>query len=108
MFARNNVIHLAEVPIDDDRLFFEQHPKRNFRVRYAGPREIADAKGLGEAPPPPGLRLFIVVQRMGPGFRLRRFLTMPETLDVGIGDEDIVGIVDHGFVPCELLGGKAA
>lgn len=108
MTDRNNIIHLAEVPIEADRLFFEEHPKRNFRVRYAGPREIHDARKLGEAPPPPGWRNFIVVQRLGPGFRYRRFLTMPETLDLRIGDDDIEGILEHGIIPIELFGGSAA
>lgn len=108
MKTDDNVIHLAEVPIDGDRLFFEQHPERNFRVRYAGPREIHYARRLGGAPPPPGCRLFIVVQRLGPGFRFRRFLTMPESLDLRIGDDEIEGILEYGFIPIELLGGNAA
>ncbi len=108
MFAQDNVIHLAEVPIEGDRLFFEEHPGREFRVRYAGPREIHDARKFGEAPPPPGFRLFIVVQNLGPGFRYRRFLTLPETLDLRIGDDDIEGILEFGFIPAKLLGGNAA
>lgn len=108
MFAQSNVVHLAALPIEGDRLFFEDNPKRRYRVRLAGPQEKQDVERFDGSSPPTGFKLFTFVQNMGPGFRLRRFHTLPATLNTRIGDEEIEGILVNGFVPEDLIGGSAA
>lgn len=58
---------------DGDRLFFERHPQRTFRVRHAADCEVTEWEtALGHPVPlPPGIRLFVAVRRLAPGVRAR-------------------------------------
>jgi len=67
--------HIAEA----DRVFFEQHPDRRHRVRFASEVEIAQHEILsGEIVTlPPGFRHVVIVRKIAPGQR-RLFVTNAE------------------------------
>ena len=70
--------HLGRIA-DADRLFFEQHPDRRHRIRFASEVEIAQREIVsGEVMiPPPGFRHFVIVRKIAPGQR-RLFVTNAE------------------------------
>ena len=79
-----------------DRVFFEQHPDRKHRLRFASDVEIAELEVVrGEVMTlPPGMRHFAIVPNVAPGVRLRVFVTnarhattdVPEDLTAAIFD----------------------
>ena len=79
-----------------DRVFFEQHPDRKHRLRFASDVEIAELEVVrGEVMTlPPGMRHFAIVRNVAPGVRLRVFVTnarhattdVPEDLTAAIFD----------------------
>jgi len=59
-----------------DRVFFEDHPNREYRARLATPYEIAwhdEMNPNALAAPPGDLFLWVVVRQPAPGMRMRRF-----------------------------------
>lgn len=70
--AWTNVPGLAEAidrEIDRDRAFFRRYPRRDWRVRTAGPAELQAFPH--QAPVPPGYRWLIAVIQFAPGERGR-------------------------------------
>ena len=59
---------------DADRRFFARHADRSHRVRTAAAAEVDDKAGLGALVDcPAGLKWFVVVRQLAPGFRMRLF-----------------------------------
>ena len=69
-----------------DRRFFERFPYRKFRVRIAGQAEIEQQKILDGKPvnTPPGYRVFVIVQNLAPGNRLRLLAVVREGLETDL------------------------
>jgi hypothetical protein len=77
-----------------DRVFFEQHPERKHRVRFASEVEIAQNEILsGEVMTlPPGHRHFVIVRNVAPGRRLRLFVTNAEDAGMDV-PEDLADVL---------------
>ena len=74
---------------DDDRTWFEQNPGRLFRIRPPMPYEFN-----GPLPDPPGgLRDWVAVAEINPGFRLRTLFASTEEIDEHAGDAHIAKLV---------------
>ena len=73
---------------DTDRVFFEQHPDRKHRIRFASEVEIAQLEIMnGEVMTlPPGKRHFAIVRNVAPGARLWVIATSAE--DAGTDVEE--------------------
>ena len=87
--------HLGRIA-DADRLFFEQHPDRRHRIRFASEVEIAQREIVsGEVMiPPPGFRHFVIVRKIAPGRRLRLFVTNFEGAETGLDvPEDLADVI---------------
>ena len=79
-----------------DRVFFEQHPDRKHRVRFASEAEIAQLEILnGQVTTlPPGIRHFVIVRNVAPGARLRLFVTNREGAETGLDvPEDLADVI---------------
>ena len=84
--------HIAEA----DRVFFEQHPDRRHRVRFASEVEIAQHEILSGKLMrlPPGHRHFVIVRNIAPGRRLRLFVTNFEGAETGLDvPEDLADVI---------------
>jgi hypothetical protein len=59
----------------EDAAFFEQNPKRNFRMRLATPGEIAATEIIGNGgaplPLPEGALWWTIIKQVSPGVRFR-------------------------------------
>jgi hypothetical protein len=64
---------VEDVVLSSDRTFFEQHPRRQFRVRPAWDVEIEDFARAGAIlrTLPDGLCWWFVVHQIQPGYRMR-------------------------------------
>jgi len=86
-----------------DRVFFEQHPDRKHRLRFASDVEIAELEVVrGEVMTlPPGMRHFAIVRNVAPGVRLRVFVTNARhaTTDV---PEDLTAAIFDAVAPPKL------
>ena len=86
-----------------DRVFFEQHPNRKHRLRFASDVEIAELEVVrGEVMTlPPGMRHFAIVRNVAPGVRLRVFVTNARhaTTDV---PEDVTAAIFDAVAPPDL------
>ena len=82
--------HIAEA----DRVFFEQHPDRRHRVRFASEVEIAQHEILSGKLMrlPPGHRHFVIVRNIAPGRRLRLFVTNAEDAGTDV-PEDLADVL---------------
>ena len=85
----NNVIALHSAALDrasdDDRIWFEQHPSRNYRLREMIPFESNDPLWT----PPKGSAWLTVTRQIEPGVRLRTFIHGPRfMLDAPEADDD--------------------
>jgi hypothetical protein len=61
---------------EDDRIFFEQNPKRNYRLRLSTPNEIAALKINGtETELPDNWFWYTVTRQITPGVRCRGFIS---------------------------------
>jgi hypothetical protein len=71
--------HLGRIA-DADRVFFERHPDRRHRIRFASEVEIAQHEILSGKLMrlPPGHRHFVIVRKAAPGRRPRLFVTNAE------------------------------
>jgi hypothetical protein len=85
--------HVARAT-DTDRVFFEQHPDRKHRVRFASEVEIARCEIVsGEVMTlPPGFRHFVIVRNVAPGHRVRLFVTNAEDAGTDV-PEDLAGAI---------------
>jgi hypothetical protein len=81
---------------DTDRVFFEQHPDRKHRVRFASEVEIAQLEILsGEVMTlPPRMRHFAIVRNVAPGARLRLFVTNARNATTDIPEHLTAAIFD--------------
>jgi hypothetical protein len=84
-----------------DRVFFEQHPERKHRVRFASEVEIARCEIVrGEVMTlPPGHRHFVIVRNVAPGRRLRLFVTNAEDAGTDVPEDLAVAIFDNVASP---------
>jgi hypothetical protein len=86
-----------------DRVFFEQHPDRKHRLRFASDVEIAELEVVrGEVMTlPPSMRHFAIVRNVAPGTRLRLFVTNARhaTTDV---PEDVTAAIFDAVAPPDL------
>ena len=85
--------HLGRIA-DADRLFFEQHPDRRHRIRFASEVEIAQREIVsGEVMTLlPGFRHFVIVRNVTPGRRLRLFVTNAEDAGTDV-PEDLADVL---------------
>jgi hypothetical protein len=83
-----------------DRLFFERRPDRQHRIRLASQAEIKEAEIL-EMTAPAGVRLYIAVRNVKPGFRLRVYLTAREGMDTDV-DEATARMVFENVSPKQV------
>jgi hypothetical protein len=86
--------HLGRIA-DADRVFFEQHPDRRHRIRFASEVEIAQHEILSGKLMrlPQGHRHFVIV-RFAPGRRLRLFVTNHEGAETGLDvPEDLADVI---------------
>jgi hypothetical protein len=84
-----------------DRVFFEQHPNRWHRIRFASEVEIAQYEiASGEVMTlPPGFRHFVIVRKITPGHRLRLFVTNAEDAGTDVPEDLAVAIFDNVASP---------
>jgi hypothetical protein len=80
--------HIGRIA-DADRVFFEQHPDRRHRIRFASEVEIAQNEILsGEVKIlPAGFRHFVIVRKIAPGRRLRLFVTNTEDFATDVPED---------------------
>ena len=85
--------HLGRIA-DADRVFFEQHPDRRHRIRFASDVEIAQHEILSGklVRLPPGHRHFVIVRNIAPGRRLRLFVTNEENAETDV-PEDLADVL---------------
>ena len=84
-----------------DRVFFEQHPDRKHRIRFASEVEIAQNEILtGKVKIlPAGFRHFVVVRNVAPGRRLRLFVTNAEDVGTDVPEDLACVIFDNVATP---------
>jgi hypothetical protein len=77
--------HIEQL-IETDRVWFEQNPDRQHRVRHTGEAELADMetreRKLMRAPP--DCRWFTIVRNVLPGHRIRIFATHFDDAETGL------------------------
>jgi len=69
-----------------DRVFFDQHPDRQHRVRHTGEAELADIETMeGKLmKPPTDCRWFTIVRNVVPGARIRIFVANYNDTETGL------------------------
>ena len=80
-----------------DRLFFELHPERKYRIRYADQAEIEFLKATGD-PTPTGWWVYAAVCNVAPGVRTKVFLAAPEVRETNVSD-DMARAVFEAYKP---------
>lgn len=72
--------HIDDVTASD-RIWFEEHPQRQHRIRFAHPCEIAQNEIVGGRAwtLPPDMRWFTIVKSVVPGSRVRLYTANHET-----------------------------
>lgn len=81
---------VEDVVLSSDRTFFEQHPRRQFRVRPAWDVEIEDFARAGAIlrTLPDGLCWWVVVHQIQPGYRTRFPLPAPHHFPTEVPEAD--------------------
>jgi hypothetical protein len=84
-----------------DRVFFEQHPERKHRVRFASEVEIVQNEILsGELMATPlGHRHFVIVRNVAPGRRLPLFVTNSEDAGIDVPEDLAHALFDTVAAP---------
>jgi hypothetical protein len=74
--------------LDADRRFFERRPGRRFRVRRVYPNEskLAELCGFNSSPPA-GAAMFVAIEQIAPGLRIRLAFCAPPDMETDLPDE---------------------
>jgi len=78
--------------VESDSRFFERHPERKHRVRYATRAEIRQLEIAGNKPltMPPDCRLYVIVRSITSGYCQREFIPSLKSDGTDV-DEDLAG-----------------
>lgn len=84
------VERVEDIVMSSDRTFFEQHPRRSFRVRRAWDVEIEDFARhvVIERNLPDGLCWWVIVHQIAPGLRMRFPLAAPHHFPTEVPEVD--------------------
>lgn len=84
------VERVEDVVLASDRIFFEQHPRRSFRIRPAWDVEIEDfaRHAVIQRTLPAGLCWWVAVHQVHRGFRMRFPLAAPHHFPTEVPEAD--------------------
>src|SRR4051812_10432421 len=74
------LVNEAEATIAADAKYFQRFPVRTYRLRLAGPAEVAQCavlKRVRAFTPHPGWALFALVKQVAPGVRIKAMSALP-------------------------------
>jgi hypothetical protein len=91
----------VEKAITSDRLFFNRHPDREYRLRHAYTAEIEQEAILQGEPviAMPGYRIFVVVKNLCSGSRLRMLVQGSDHAEVDVSEAEACDIFEMMQTP---------
>lgn len=82
------VTQLMDSELDADRRFFRRRPHRKHRVRRVFPAEFEHVRRMGHDIPKSDKRVFVAIQQVRPGARLRFFFVGPRDFETDLPETE--------------------
>lgn len=81
---------LVDRAINSDRLVFQRHPDRAYRIRRAHSAKVLQKNVIQGAPlaPLPGCKIFVIVKCLSAGSRLRILMQGPADFEVDLPENE--------------------